>query len=52
MTVAREHREIVQSLARGDAKGAGRLLRRHSEVLAGFATADKQPSMAVATTGR
>jgi DNA-binding GntR family transcriptional regulator len=52
ITVAREHREIVQSLARGDAKGAGRLLRRHSEVLAGFTPADKQPSVAIATTGK
>ena len=32
--VAKEHREIVDAIARGDAKAAGRLLRRHGEVLA------------------
>lgn len=31
--IAKEHREIVQALAHGDGKTAGRLLRRHSEVL-------------------
>lgn len=29
--VAREHRQIVETLARGQVKAAGRLLRRHSE---------------------
>jgi DNA-binding GntR family transcriptional regulator len=31
--VAREHRAIVEAIARGDAKAAGRILRRHGEVL-------------------
>jgi DNA-binding GntR family transcriptional regulator len=31
--VAREHREIVEAIARGDTKAAGRILRRHGEAL-------------------
>ncbi len=33
VAVAREHRQIVEALARGDVKAAGRLLRSHAEVL-------------------
>jgi len=33
IAVAKEHREIVEAVARGEAKAAGRLLRRHAEVL-------------------
>jgi DNA-binding GntR family transcriptional regulator len=33
IAVAEEHLEIAGALARGDAKGAGRLLRHHAEVL-------------------
>jgi DNA-binding GntR family transcriptional regulator len=33
IAVAREHRLIVEAVARGDGKAAGRLLRRHGEVL-------------------
>lgn len=33
VAVAREHRQIVEALARGDGKTTGRLLRRHAEVL-------------------
>jgi DNA-binding GntR family transcriptional regulator len=33
VAVAREHRQIVDAIVHGDAKTAGRLLRRHAEVL-------------------
>jgi DNA-binding GntR family transcriptional regulator len=33
IAVAKEHRQIVEALARGDGKSASRLLRRHVEVL-------------------
>jgi len=33
IAVAKEHREIVEALAHGDARSAGRLLHRHAEVL-------------------
>jgi DNA-binding GntR family transcriptional regulator len=33
IAVAREHREIVDTIAHVDFKAAGRLLRRHAEVL-------------------
>ncbi len=33
VAVAREHREIVDAIVHGDVKAAGRLLRRHAEVL-------------------
>jgi DNA-binding GntR family transcriptional regulator len=41
ITVAREHRRIVQALARGDIKGAERTLRHHTEVLARSASEDE-----------
>ena len=33
IAVAKEHRQIIDALARGDGKAAGRLLRRHVEVI-------------------
>ncbi len=33
IAVAKEHREIVEAVAHGDARAVGRLLRRHAEVL-------------------
>ena len=44
VAVAREHRQIVEALARGDGKAAGRLLRHHTEVLVeGAAEAAGEP---------
>ncbi len=38
IAVAKEHRQIIDALARGDGKAAARLLRRHVEVIVGSAS--------------
>jgi len=44
IAVAEEHRQIVEAVARGDGKTAGRLLRHHAEVLVeGVAEAEDEP---------
>lgn len=43
--IAAEHRRIIDALARGDVRSAGRLLRRHTEVLLD-ATPEDNPSTA------
>jgi DNA-binding GntR family transcriptional regulator len=42
IAVAKEHRQIIDALARGDGKVAGRLLRRHVEVIVDSAS-DAEP---------
>jgi DNA-binding GntR family transcriptional regulator len=42
VAVAREHRQIADAIVHGDVKTAGRLLRRHAEVLIEGSTVNKE----------
>lgn len=46
LAIAAEHRRIIDALARGDARSAGRLLRRHTEVLLDATPEEDNPSTA------